>query len=156
MGNGGMRHKRVSHYSLTRTILTLVVSGCIGGQGSGLVGIAGDDGGGANTGAAPVLSFFVQPGTANAGQIMSAIQVAASDSLGGVAANFTGVITVALASNSTGAGLSGTRSARASDGIATFSNLSVDRAGTYTLSASANGATSVTSSAFLITTPTTP
>ena len=65
-------------------------------------------------------------------------------------------ITVALASNSTGARLSGTTTARASNGIATFANLSIDRAGTYTLQASASGAAAVTSSAFTITSPTTP
>jgi hypothetical protein len=131
-----------------------VTSACLGGTGSGLIGVTG--GNGTGSGAAPVLSFFGQPGTANAGQIMSAVQVVASDSLGGVNATFNGAITIALASNSTGAGLSGTTTVRASDGIATFSNLSIDKAGTYTLRASASGAASVTSAAFSITTPTTP
>jgi hypothetical protein len=63
---------------------------------------------------------------------------------------FSGVVTVALASNPTGAALSGTTAVRASDGLASFPNLSIDRAGTYTLRASANGS-AVTSSPFTIT-----
>ena len=61
-----------------------------------------------------------------------------------------------LASNSTGAALGGTTTVRPTNGIATFSNLSVNAAGTYTLQASADGATSVTSGAFTITTATEP
>ena len=86
---------------------------------------------------------------------MSAIIVVASDSLGSVNEGFTGAISVALASNPTGAALSGTRTVRPSRGIATFSNLSVDKPGTYTLQASASGS-SVTSGLFTITTPTAP
>jgi len=52
--------------------------------------------------------------------------------------------------------LSGTTAVRPVTGIATFSNLAIDKAGTYTLQASASGATSVTSSALTITTATTP
>jgi hypothetical protein len=43
---------------------------------------------------------------------------------------------------------------RASNGIATFDDLAVDKAGAYTLRATATGAGSVTSSAFVITTAT--
>jgi hypothetical protein len=138
-----------------RTIVTLVTSACIGGSGSGLIGVNIDgDGGGTSNGAAPVLSFFAQPGTANVGQALSLVQVAASDSLGNVDTTFTGVIRVSLGSNSTGGGLHGTTAVRASDGIATFSNLAVDEPGTYTLRATANGAASVTSGEFVITTVT--
>jgi len=87
---------------------------------------------------------------------MSAVQVATRDSLGNIATRFSGAIAVELASNATGAGLSGTKTVRAASGIATFANLAVDRAGTYTLRASASGAASVTSSAFTITTAGTP
>src|SRR6267378_2999305 len=79
--------------------------------------------------------------------------------LTGVSGNgsaFTGTITVSLASNSTGATLSGTTAVGARDGIATFSNLAVDKAGTYRLQASAAGAAAVTSSSFTITSPVTP
>ncbi|MGH7521334.1 MAG: hypothetical protein ACREMI_08650 [Gemmatimonadales bacterium] len=152
-----MRIRPLSHSSFVRTLVTLVTSACIGGTGSGLVGISvGGDDGGTGTGAAPVLSFFSPPNTANVGQTMSTVQIVATDSLGSVAATFEGAVTVSLASNSTGAGLSGTTTVRASDGVATFTNLSVDRAGTYTLRASASGAAAVTSDPFTITTAATP
>ena len=152
-----MARMRYAKSSFVRTLVTLVTSACIGGNGSGLIGIAvNGDGGGTTGGAAPVLSFFSQPNTANTGQIMSTVQVVAVDSVGGVAATFEGAVTISLASNSTGAGLNGTTTVRASDGVATFTNLSVDRAGTYTLRASASGATAVTSDPFTITTPATP
>lgn len=136
------------------TLLALVTSACFEGQGSGLIGVSGD--GGAGSGAAQVLSFFSQPNTANVGQTMSTVQVVATDSVGSIDTTFEGGVTVSLASNSTGAGLNGTTTVRASDGVATFTNLSVDRAGTYTLRATASGAASVTSDPFTITTAATP
>ena len=139
----------MTHSSLSRTLVTIFTSACIGGNGSGLIGVAGDNGGGTASGAA-VLSFFSQPGTANVDQILPIIQVAASDSLGNVNANFTGVIRLTLASNS-GGGLHGATAVRAEDGIATFDDLAIDQAGTYALRASANGASAATSSAFTIT-----
>ena len=119
------------------------------------MGIAGGGGTGSNT--PPVLSFFVQPNSSNVGQtITPAVEVLARDSLGATDTSFTGTITVALASNSTGAALSGTTTVRPVNGIASFSNLAVDQVGTYTLTASSSGSTTVTSSAFSVTTVTTP
>jgi hypothetical protein len=142
---------RYAKSSLVRTIVTVVTSGCIGGTGSGLLGLAG--GGSSNNNSPPVLSFFVQPNSANVGQAISPpVQVVARDSLGSTDTSFTGRITIALASNSTGASLSGTTSIRPVNGIASFSNLAVNRVGTYTLQASATGAATVTSTAFSITT----
>ena len=74
----------------------------------------------------------------------------------GAPSAFTGGITINLASNPTGAAVSGTTVARPVNGIASFSNLSIDKVGTYTLLASASGATSVVSGAFTISTPTAP
>jgi hypothetical protein len=147
---------RMAHSRITRTLVTLVTSGCIGGTGSGLVGIAGGTGnGGSNPPAA--IGFFVQPNSANAGQvIMPAVEVVARDSAGGTDSSFTGSITISLASNSTGASLSGTTVMRPVNGIASFSNLAVEKVGTYTLTASASGAATVTSTAFSITTVTAP
>ena len=147
--------RRATHSSLARTLVTLVTSACIGGTGSGMIGVNTNDGG-TTTGVAPVLSFFAQPGSANVGQTLPLVQVAASDSLGNVDTTFTGVIQVTLGSNSTGAGLHGVTAVRASNGVATFDDLAVDKAGTYTLRANANGAGSVTSGAFVITTVTGP
>jgi hypothetical protein len=139
-----------------RTMITLVTSGCIGGTGSLMTGISGGGAGGGN-GAAPVLSFFVQPNTADVGQVISPpVEVLARDSLGAADSTFSGTITISLASNSTGAALSGTTAVRVVNGISTFSNLAVDKAGTYTLQASTSGAATVTSTAFSITTVTTP
>jgi hypothetical protein len=145
---------RYSKSSLVRTLITLVTSGC-GAAGSGLMGIAG--GGGGGNGAPPVLAFFVQPNSVNVSErIEPAVQVIARDSLGGTDSTFTGRITITLTANSTGAALSGTRSVRPSNGIASFANLAVDKAGTYTLQATATGASPVTSSAFTVTTATGP
>jgi len=147
---------RNAYSSLIRTLVTVVIGGCIGGTGSGLVGISGGNGGnGSNT--PPVLGFFVQPNSANVGQIISPpVEVVARDSVGNIDSAFTGSITISLASNSTGAALSGTTVVRPANGIASFSNLAIDKAGTYTLQVSASGATSVTSTAFSITTVTGP
>jgi hypothetical protein len=146
--------RRVTHSSFVRTLVTLVITGC-GGPGSGLIGIATSGGGTGNTGGgADVLSFFSQPNTANVGQVMSAVQVGAVDSLGGIDTTFTDGVTVTLGSSSTGAALGGTTTVRATNGIATFGNLTIDQAGSYTLRATANGATGVTSAPFTITTVT--
>ena len=107
-----MRIRRITHSSLARTLVTIFTSACIGGNGSGLIGVSGDNPGGTASGAA-VLSFFSSPGNADVGQILPIIQVAASDSLGTVNANFTGVVRLTLASNSTGGGLHGVTAVRA-------------------------------------------
>jgi hypothetical protein len=136
------------------TLLTVVVAGCFPGTGSELTGIAGGNGG-SNTGGRAVLAFFVQPNSANVGQVISPpVEVVVRDTLGSTDSSFTGTVSVALASNATGATLSGTTALRPVNGIASFSNLAVDEEGTYTLSASASGAATVTSSAFTITTVT--
>ena len=145
---------RITPLPVSGTLLALLVSGCFGGQGSGLVGISGGNGG-SNT--PPVLGFFVQPNSANAGQTISpAVEVLARDSLGNINSSFTGAITIGFASNPTGANLSGTTVVRPVNGIASFGNLAIDRAGTYTLQASASGAAAATSGAFSITTVTEP
>jgi len=147
----GSEPMRIAHAVL---ILTLTSGGCFGGTGSGLVGTSGGDGGTGN--GAAVLDFFVQPNTANVGQVISPpVEVVVRDSLGSIDSAFTATITIELASNSTGAALSGTTSVRPTNGIATFSNLAVSEAGTYTLQA-ASGTASVTSGAFTISTVTAP
>lgn len=141
---------RLTRSALLRIATTLVVSGCIGGTGSGLTGIIGGNGG-----TTRVLAFTVQPSNAVAGEIITpAIQVAARDTLGNTDVTFTGTVTLTLSTNPTGATLRGTRSVVAVLGVASFGDLSVDRAGTgYTLRAAASGASPTTSSAFTITAP---
>ncbi len=144
---------RTTHSS---TLIALVISGCLGGTGSGLMGIAGGDGGG-TSGSPPVLGFFVQPSTTDVGRVISpAVEVVARDSLGSTDTTFNGVITVSLTSNSTGASLSGTTAVRARDGVSAFTTLAVDKAGSYTLQASTSGAAAITSGVFSITSRTTP
>ena len=148
--------QKMPHSSIVRSLVTLVVSAC--GPGSGLVGTAtsGGNGGGNNT-VPPVLAFFVQPNSTPVGQeIEPAVEVVARDSLGRTDSTFTGTITVSLTANATGAGLSGTTSRRPVNGIATFDDLRIDKAGTYTLTASTTGAKPITSTAFPITTLTAP
>src|SRR6266576_5770795 len=101
---------RLSNSNIMRALITLVIGGC--NTGSLLTGISGNGGGGGGGGGGntpPVLSFFVQPNTANVGQRISPpVEVLARDSLGNPDSAFTGLITVSLASNSTGASLGGT------------------------------------------------
>ena len=152
----GSPSMRIAHSTIVRSLITAVITGC--GSGSGLIGIA-IGGGGNQTGgnAAPVLGFFVQPNSAIVGQVISPpVQVVAKDSLGNADSTFTGAVTLSLASNSAGGSLSGTTTRRAASGIATFSDLAIDKAGTYTLSATSSGANAVTSTTFTIATQTGP
>src|SRR5205814_499712 len=74
----------------------------------------------------------------------------AQDAGGNTASGFTGNITVAIGTNPSTGTLSGTKTVAAVAGVATFSGLSIDKAGTgYTLTAT--GAGSTTSTAFNIT-----
>ena len=141
---------------LVSALLGLASGACFGGTGSGLVGISGGNGNG-GSGAPGSLGFFVQPNSANVGQIISpAVEVVVHDSLGGTDSAFTGTISIALGSNPTGASLSGTNTVRPVNGIASFGNLAIDKAGTYSLQASASAAETVTSARFSITTVTGP
>src|SRR5256885_1752386 len=74
------------------------------------------------------------------------VRIAIQDALGTTVPGGTHVVTVALAANTTGATLSGTTTVEAVHGVATFNFLSIDRPGTYTLSAAAAGLTGATSS----------
>ena len=97
------------------------------------------------------LAFSVQPTNAlTQATITPAVQVVVEDSSGNVVTNATNPVTLAL---SGGVGLAGTLSATPQNGIATFSDLSVSTAGTYTLSATSTGLTSATSTSFTITAP---
>jgi hypothetical protein len=141
---------RLTYAGIIGTLIAMAASGCFTGTSSPIQGISGGDTTGSGT--PPVLSFAVQPNSANVDQAISPpVQVIVRDSTGGTDSSFTGTISVALASNATGATLGGTTSVRPVDGIASFSNLAVNKAGTYTLSASASGAATVTSSAFPVT-----
>src|SRR2546425_342473 len=98
------------------------------------------------------LAFLQQPENLLAGhQFSQAVKVRADDAHGNKVASFTGNVTVALANNPGASTLGGTTTVAAVDGIATFSDLSLDKTGAgYTLTASASGGALVapTSAAF--------
>ena len=95
------------------------------------------------------LAFLQQPSNALTGAtITPAVQVSVEDSSGTVVTTATNPVTLALVG---GTGLGGTLTATPQNGVATFSNLSVSTAGSYTLSASSPSLTSATSAGFTIT-----
>jgi alpha-tubulin suppressor-like RCC1 family protein len=101
------------------------------------------------------LAFTVQPGQAlQDSAIAPAVRVEVRSSSGARIAGATNTVTLALGANSAGAALTGTTSAAAVDGIATFANLRVSERGRgYTLVASSATLTSDTSDAFDIVVP---
>src|SRR5438132_611587 len=103
-------------------------------------------------GAGSQLVFTVQPTSATAGSVITpAVRVVAQDAFGNTATGFTGNVSVALGSNPGGATLAGTTTMAAAAGVATFGNLSIDKAGTgYTLTTSATGLTGQPSASFII------
>ncbi len=104
-------------------------------------------------GAATQLAFTIQPSSTTATDtITPGVQVTARDALGNAAVGFSGSVTVAIGTNGGGGTLSGTTTVAAVSGVAAFSTLSIEGAGTgYTLTATASGLSGATSSAFNIT-----
>jgi hypothetical protein len=102
------------------------------------------------TGSVAKLAITVQPTNVAAGApITPAVQVSIEDAQGNVVTSATNSVTMAIGTNPSGGTLSGTTTVAAVSGVATFSNLSINNAGTgYTLAASATGLTGATSSAF--------
>jgi hypothetical protein len=99
------------------------------------------------------LGFVVQPTNTPAGSIIvPGPKVAVQDVNGNTVGGITGTITIALGSNPAGGILSGTTTVNINAGTGSFANLSIDRAGTYTLVATSTGYTSATSATFTITT----
>jgi hypothetical protein len=66
------------------------------------------------------------------------VEVSAEDRLGNVDTSFSGSVTIALASNPTGATLGGTRTVHAVNGVADFGNLKISKPGTYNLRGTSN------------------
>ena len=98
------------------------------------------------------LEFDQQPTTEAAGAtITPSITVRAEDAAGNLDTNFTGPVTLAIASGPNDGILSGTTTRAATGGIATFNNLSIQRAGSYTLRASSGTLAPDTSVPFQIT-----
>lgn len=100
-------------------------------------------------GAATHLAFTTQPTNSAAGGAIAPVVVAAQDAQGVLVPTFTGNITIAIGSNPGNANLTGNTAVAAVGGLATFENLSLDRAGTgYTLQASTVSLTGATSATF--------
>src|SRR5690349_953610 len=105
-----------------------------------------------SVGAAAKLVFTVQPSAVVAGNpITPIVQVTVQDASGNTVATSTANITVAITTGTgtTGAKLTGTKTHAAASGVAAFNDLVIDKSGTgYTLTATAAGLTSDTSTAF--------
>jgi hypothetical protein len=101
------------------------------------------------------LAFVRQPGGAMAlAPIDPPIEVAALDDEGRPATGFTGAITLTLDENPGNARLTGTTTVRARAGVATFSDVALDRAGEgYRLAASTADASSARSEPFDVRSP---
>jgi len=101
------------------------------------------------------MAFTVQPTTVQANQpITPAVVVAIQNANGQTVTNSSALVTMTLnpLPGVIGAVLSGTTTSTAVNGIATFNNLKVNQAsGGYTLTASSNGLTPTSSSAFSVT-----
>ncbi|MFL5455145.1 MAG: pre-peptidase C-terminal domain-containing protein, partial [Myxococcales bacterium] len=92
------------------------------------------------------LKFETEPGSGLAGEAL-AVKVSLRDGSLPVSGN----VTVALADDSSGATLAGTTTRTAVNGVATFDDLVIVKAGEgYTLSASATGAAAVTTNPFTL------
>jgi len=80
------------------------------------------------------------------------MQASIEDAYGNVVTTATNTVSVAFANNPTGATLGGTRSVTASQGVASFSGLTINKTGAgYTLQVSSNGLSSAVTSATNVT-----
>jgi len=102
-----------------------------------------------------MLAITTQPGNAAAGStIPGPPTVKVQDSFGNTVTSSSVSITIAIENNPGGGALSGTVTKNATAGVATFSDLKIDRVGTgYTLAASSSELIDATSNAFNITSP---
>jgi hypothetical protein len=97
------------------------------------------------------LVFGQQPTSTTAGALLSpAVTVRLLDASNNQSIS-NALVTITIASGPAGATLSGSTTVAAFQGLATFTNLALTRAGTYTLLASSAGLTGVTSTRFTIT-----
>ena len=102
------------------------------------------------------MAFIAAPSNTTAGAVITpAVQVVIQDVHGNTVTSARTTVNLLLAGNATGGMLSGTKSVTAVNGVATFSDLSIDKQGDgYAITASSVDLPSVTSAAFTITGPT--
>ncbi|MEW6282273.1 MAG: VCBS repeat-containing protein, partial [Candidatus Eremiobacterota bacterium] len=96
------------------------------------------------------LAFTVQPVNGAPNTPLAAVQVTIQDSQGNPVTTAANPITLSLASDPVGAVLGGTLTVDPINGVATFSNLTINRGGTYTLGAFADGIVGAVSDPFTI------
>src|SRR5204862_6283894 len=84
--------------------------------------------------------------TAAGAAITPAVQVAVQDALGNTLTSFSGTITVTMGVNQAGGTLAGHTTVTAVNGVATFTDLSIDKVGSYTLQATGAGLTTASGS----------
>ncbi len=97
------------------------------------------------------LGFAVQPGAAtSSAAIAPAVKVEIRDAAGARVPGSAAAVTLAIGAGPGGATLAGTTTVAAVDGVATFANLSIARAGAYTLVATSGTLAAATSNAFAI------
>ena len=103
----------------------------------------------AEAGEATKLTFTQAPVTTSAGSTMPAVRVAIQDASGNTVTSATAQVTLAIGANPGSGTLSGTTTVSAVNGVAIFSTLSIDKAGSgYTLTAASSGLTDATSPSF--------
>ncbi|HVH66598.1 MAG TPA: hypothetical protein VM716_01895 [Gemmatimonadales bacterium] len=138
---------RYGHTRPTRFGLVLVVLPALA---AGIIGCGTEKG--PTRPAPPQLAFIVQPTVTTDAQAIPMVQVAVRDASGNTVTTSKDPVTLALEANPDNATLSGTLTVTAVQGIATFSDLLINRPGSgYTLSASAPGLTGAVSTPFPIT-----
>ncbi len=99
----------------------------------------------------PLFAFSTPPTSAAAGDPF-AVAISAKDAQGNVDTAYSGSVTLALAANPGNGTLGGTLTATAVNGLANFSNLTLNKSGTgYTLKATSGGVTLATSGGFDVT-----
>jgi streptogramin lyase len=101
--------------------------------------------------ASQIIVMTQPPGSLTAGAGFG-FQVEAEDPYGNLATGFDGLLTAALSVNDSNATLAGPVTAVASQGVASFAGLAVERAGSgYTVQVTGNGLAGATTSAFDVT-----
>ena len=102
-------------------------------------------------GAPTSVAFLQQPTNATAGVTLApAVTARILDSSGNVCTGSSAAVSVAFVSNPGGATLGGTLTQNAVSGVATFANLSVNLAGSYSLQATSAGVSAGNSGSFAI------
>ncbi len=104
------------------------------------------------TPAAAAKLVFLQAPTAAAKTVVISpdVTVQVEDKFGNVVTTDTSNVTLAFATNTTSGVLSGTLMVAADTGVATFDDLAIDKAGTYTMKATDGSLTLATSASFVI------